>query len=124
MGAKSGRAYILNESHGLNRAAVRQLLTTLERIPRHVAWVFTTTLDGQEALFEGVDDAHPLLSRCIDLPLARRGLCEAFAQRALEIARAEGLDGKPIKAYIDLVRQKRNNFRAALQEIESGVMLD
>jgi replication-associated recombination protein RarA len=124
LGEKQGRAYIINESHGLNRAAVRQLLTTLERIPGHVVWIFTTTLDGQEALFEGIDDAHPLLSRCIDLPLARRGLAEAFAERALEIARAEGLDGKPLKAYIELVRQKRNNFRAVLQEIESGAMLE
>jgi replication-associated recombination protein RarA len=124
LGEKRGRAYIVNESHGLNRAAVRQLLTTLERIPGHVVWIFTTTNDGQEALFEGIDDAHPLLSRCIDMPLARRGLAEAFAERALEIARAEGLDGRPLKAYIELVRQKRNNFRAVLQEIESGAMLE
>jgi replication-associated recombination protein RarA len=124
LGEKNGRAIVFNEAHGLNRAAVRQLLTTLERIPRHVAWIFTTTNDGQEALFEGIDDAHPLLSRCIDLPLSRRGLAEAFAERAREIAQAEGLDGKPLKAYLELVRQKRNNFRAVLQEIESGAMLE
>ena len=124
LGEKNGRAIVFNEAHGLNRAAVRQLLTTLERIPRHVVWIFTTTNDGQEALFEGIDDAHPLLSRCIDLPLSRRGLAEAFAERAREIAQAEGLDGKPLKAYLELVRQKRNNFRAVLQEIESGAMLE
>ena len=38
IGEKTGRAYIVNESHGLNRATVRQLLTTLEgdRLPQHV----------------------------------------------------------------------------------------
>jgi hypothetical protein len=34
--------------------------------------MFTTTCEGQQTLFEGIDDAHPLLSRCVELPLARR----------------------------------------------------
>lgn len=123
MGEKSGRAYIVNEAHGLNKAAVRQLLTTLERLPAHVVWIFTTTDDGQAALFDGIDGS-PLLSRCLALPMARRGLAEAIAQRALEIARAEDLDGKPLSQYLELVKQKRNNFRAVLQHIEAGGMLD
>jgi DNA polymerase III gamma/tau subunit len=123
MGAKSGRAYIVNEAHGLNKAAVRQLLTTLERVPGHVVWIFTTTDDGAEALFDGID-GHPLLSRCIELPMSRRNLAEAFAKRARMIAQQEGLDGKPLASYLELVKQKRNNMRAVMQEIESGGMLE
>ena len=63
MGGKTGRALIVNESHGLNRAAVRQLLTTLERIPGHVAWLFTTTNDGQESLFDEQIEPIPC---CLD----------------------------------------------------------
>lgn len=72
---KGGRAIIINEAHGMTKAAIRQLLVTLERIPEHVVWLFTTTADGQESLFDDQIDAHPLLSRCVELPLSRRGVC-------------------------------------------------
>ena len=61
---KTGRAYIVNEAHGLRKDTIRQLLVLLERLPRHVVVIFTTTNDGQESLFDDHEDAHPLLSRC------------------------------------------------------------
>src|SRR6516165_1696906 len=63
MSDKGGRAVIINEAHGLRRDVIRQLLVVLERIPGHVVWVFTTTSENQDQLFEDYADATPLLSR-------------------------------------------------------------
>lgn len=123
LGGRNGRVYIVNEAHGLRRDAIRQLLVTLERIPGHVAWVFTTTKVGAEALFDDCDDASPLVSRTLELPLAERGLADAFAERALAIAEAEGLGGKALAQAKRLVNECAANFRRVLSQVEGGALL-
>lgn len=125
MFGKSGRAFIVNEAHGLRKDTIRQLLVTLERIPLHVLWIFTTTNDGQKLLFDGID-AGPLLSRCLSIKLAQRDLAKPFAERAQAIALREGLTTKDVPAsrFLTCVKNNRQNMRAVLQAVESGEFLE
>lgn len=122
MSEKSGYALIVNESHGLTKPVIEILLDVLENLPQNVVVIFTTTKEGND-FFEEQLDSSPFASRCINIRMASRGLCEPFAQRVKEIASIEGLDGKPIDDYIRLMKRCRNNLRMALSEIEAGAML-
>ena len=123
-GFGSGKAYIINEAHGLRKTTIRRLLGLLENLPSYVVFIFTTTKQGQEKLFDDQIDASPLLSRCIDIQLTNQGLARTFAEHCRSIATAENLNGKPVESYIRLAQKCKNNCRAMLNEIESGAMLD
>jgi DNA polymerase-3 subunit gamma/tau len=120
---KGGRAWIINESHGLRAATIRALLVWLEELPSHCCVIFTTTHDGADKLFEDQIDASPLLSRCLEVCLTNQSTAQAFAERCQFIAKAEGLDGQPIEAYLKLIRKCKGNLRMAIQAIEAGEML-
>jgi DNA polymerase III gamma/tau subunit len=121
---RGGRAIIVNESHGLRAPIVRQILGLLERIPSHVVWVFTTTKEAMTMFEDDQLDASPLLSRCVQVTLTNQGLSKVFAEHVQTIARTEGLNGRPLSAYLQLARDCRNNCRMMLQQVESGAMAD
>lgn len=120
---KGGRAYIINEAHGLRKPIIRRFLGLLERIPKHVCIVFTTTKTMQSSLFDDQIDAHPLLSRCAKIELTNQGLAKAFAEHCRKIATSENLNGKSLQSYIKLAQNCKNNCREMLMAVESGDML-
>jgi replication-associated recombination protein RarA len=120
-----GHALIVNEAHGLKPNTIYQLLDVLERLRDYCVVIFTTTNEGQAALFEDCMDTAPLLSRCVNLQLQSSGadLELAFAIHVRKVAQAENLDGRPIGDYVNLVRRHKHNLRACFQSVDSGELL-
>ena len=118
---KPYRVWIIDEAHAITAGAVDAFLPLLESLPLHCVIIFTTTRAVDEGLFG--DDCGPFASRTFRVKLTNQGLAEAFAARAQWIAKAENLDGKPLGAYLRLVRVCNNNMRAVLQRIQAGEML-
>ena len=105
---------VIDEAHAITQGAVDLLLPFLEALPKHFVVIFTTTRAVDQGLFG--DDCGPFASRTIRVKLTNQGLGKAFAQRAKAIAQREDLDGKPIEAYERMVRDCKNNMRAAFND--------
>ena len=123
MGSKRGKAWIINECHCMDSKSIGKWLTVLERMPDHAVVIFTSTVDGIKE-FEGKRDAKPFCSRCTCLILNSQGVAKPFAEYVKGIAEREGLNGKPVEAYVKLANDNNSNMRAMLQAIESEVMAD
>jgi len=126
LGVLPGHALIINEAHGLRKDVIRGFKDLLEMIPDHMAVFFTTTRNEEATLFDdgNSEDAGPFRDRCTVVNLTNQGLSKASAQRALEIARGEDLDGKPLENYIKLAKKCNNSMRRMLSLIEAGEMMD
>jgi len=131
LGEKGGWALIVNEVHGLKAKAARLLLTLIEPPGGMPSWgviVFTTTKKGQETLFEGVDDAGPLFSRCVRIELEERGQSQPIVEAIMQAAVDEGLAGPDLdkmrKAVLRAVNESCGDVREVYNQLESGFFLE
>lgn len=119
-GESGWKVCLVDEAHGMSKQAVQLLLPYLENLPAKRLFIFTSTESLSTALFGNF--TSPLASRCKVFELSAD--VKAMAQHAATIASNEGLNGQPIEAYERLLASCNGNLRAALQQIESGFMLE
>lgn len=118
--AKPMRAWIINEHHGMTAMAVQAWLTTLDHLPLNTLFFFTTTEDTTDLFGQF---SRPFSGRLKEIGLTNQGLVEAYAIFLQRVARAEGLDGQELPAYIRYVKDNRNDLRRCLQGIDAGDMV-
>ena len=123
--SKSGRVFQINESHRLGSRAVNILkeLTDTGQIPSHVVWLFTSTYSEEGLLFDGSEDASPLIGRCSEVRLTTQGLAKPVAAWGKEIAERHGLDGRPVEDYVRKFNDCGGSIRRFLQAIGDGCMM-
>jgi len=120
-GGTGWRCWIVNEAHAMTPKAVQAWLTLLERLPARRLVVFTSTEDTSD-MFGGF--SQPFMDRTQNVRLTKIGVREAFARLAHGIARREGLNGREMAAYLELLSRCRNSMRAALRAIAAGDMAE
>lgn len=115
---KPGRAFIANEAHRCRDDVLSRWLTTAEQIPSHVCWFWTTTVDGQEFMFDERMDAKPFMRRCTKIHLSDQGLFPKLVARLMLIASECGY-ALPEKKAALVVRESGNCLGEAIEWLES-----
>src|SRR5262249_10275981 len=122
---KRGRALMVEEAHGISRISFDYALPLIEKkLPKHAVITFTTLQERKDdGLFALDCDESAFMSRLVEIELTNQGVNGPYAELAMQIAQAHGLDGKPLAAYKRLLNECGQNLRMALSGIEAGEML-
>jgi replication-associated recombination protein RarA len=123
LGAKPGRAIIVNECHKLDSRCIGRLLTSLESVKKNVVWIFTTQAHKQKGLFDD-DDSSALESRCTVFSMEGEKYAKLFAEKAMQIAKLEGLEnGQELVSYVRMAVDCEFNLRKMLSRLDAGEFL-
>lgn len=113
------RVIVINEVQEATKGAASAMLDLLESLPPKHCIIFTT-MQTEKVLFEDQTD-KALKARCHVVEFTTQGLKESLAPKALELAKAEGLDfGADEKRIKTLIEQSKNSIREVFARIGRG----
>jgi DNA polymerase III gamma/tau subunit len=113
------RVMIINEVQEATKAGASAMLDLLENLPPKHCIIFTTMQTDKVLFAEQTDKA--LKARCHVVEFTTQGLKEALASKALELAKAEGLDfGADEKRVKTLIESSKNSIREVFARIGRG----
>lgn len=117
-------AYVVNEFHNVNTKTVSMLLTVLEDsgVQKNSTWIFTTTTDGQQFLFDR-RDSLPLLGRMLIFEIHQtEDDYIAMAERLAKIATKYKLGKPDVPKCRKLIADCGGSMRAAIQAVAVGAL--
>jgi DNA polymerase III delta prime subunit len=113
------RVIIINEVQEATKGAASAMLDLLESLPPKHCVIFTT-MQSDKVLFEDQTD-KALKARCHVVEFTTQGIKESLAPKALELAKAEGLDfGADEKRVRTLIENSKNSIREVFARIGRG----